>query len=157
MALQIDGVEMTNLQIDGAEMDIGQIDGTKVFQKATPYTITDFSAYDWTFSQPNGEGQYEHDATNNRVYVSSEKTSGNYAYGRMTADLETKGCNKIRVKYSVSGGNSGSIMGNAVAKDTSGEWIGNISGSSISFWIQSQDHGEGKCTITVTEIYFYYE
>lgn len=138
-----------------------------VWRKAIPYTITTFNKDEWTFSTPNGSGEYDYGVATteavNGLWVEAEKTTGNYAFGRLSKTLPTQGCNKLRAKCAVNdsaGGGWANIFGteNTESAHYGKDFYFDISGDSIDFYFQAQSGADGVgCRCTLMELEFYYE
>ena len=129
---------------------------------ATPFHV-DLANAGWTFSKTNGEGWFNQ-VIGTYVLVQSKKTLGNYAYGRLTASIPTKNCNRVKVSYEFYTGGGGcasiGIGGNTYSLPGSSAWSGTIdcaiSGSSCTIWEQSEACDAQLTEIRITDIYFYH-
>lgn len=124
-----------------------------------PWTLTPLNSVTWIFSQPNGPGEYKYAADTTEIRVFAKKTAGNYAFGRMSANIPTRGCRKCRIKYLINSGwdgGGGAISG--ISSEVRGEGYSYLSGlrDTVNIYIQAQDAtAYFTCAAYIKEIYFY--
>jgi len=120
-----------------------------VWGASTPYTITDFTKYNWTYSTQSGDdNDYQILQNELRLYAKKSPNVGHAAQTRLTATLPTGGCNKMKVEYYAYDGYSAYqavtdkfhiYNTTSVAQAERRTIVFDISGDNINFYIHATD------------------
>lgn len=127
----------------------------------TPYSITSFNISEWTFSKPNGDGDYDYGVDSSGIWVSADRTAGNFAFGQLSKTISTHGCTKLRVRFSISSVHSPwcTIYGKEFSFEENqyNQYAYfDVSGENINFYFAAQSGAGENCNVcTVHELYFY--
>lgn len=166
MATTIDSSIKSVLGASGLSIDkiVQGSTGAVLWNRATPYTITAFQNYTWTWSSGYGAAS-EHEVRSNELYMLLERTGGGSVSQGFSAILPTQGCNRIRVKCSTvntygSGANA-SICGVLIHEEIRDQYVYLTipdGTESINFTAYLNCYElELEAELYVKEIYFYYE
>lgn len=167
MPMTVNGISPTIINYNGTSLNKVIYNGVTVWNRATPYTITDFTQYTWVNSKPNGsEGSYDEYVTAEKLYLRAEKTGGNEACNQYSGTLNTQGCNWMRVKYACYDDDTIDVNGYICGAECEPCDLASpkyvyipLTGNTINFTAQiwSHSHHPSSKSLHILEIYFYYE
>lgn len=159
MAIKVNGEERKyKLLHNGIELDKGYHNGeVLIYNKATPYYVN-FTDYPLQEVSTDGNSDYNI-RTNAADYYIDVLRNPDSGYGIVVAKavLPTNNCNKVRVKYTAYNGVDRQICGTYV--DAVSSYITfYCSGNTFELTMRVVNDNSGYwATMTISEVYFYYE
>ena len=152
MSIKFNNTEIPStgvIRFNGTKLDTVISNNVTVWGGSTPYTITDFTKYDWRYSYQDGSvNEYKISQNLLKVQAKKDPNSGAFGQTKLTATLPTGGCNKMKVEYYAYDGYSAYqavtdkfhiYNTTSVAQAERRTIVFDISGDNINFYIHATD------------------